>query len=308
MRQSSLRRFPFLPVSVAALVAAVAVAACGRAGESLPTVIGPFDSVAALPPPLDLRFKGVGKFSAGVDLEHTVTLGSSGSLLDFFFYGAAGSPLEIGTGLCAPGSCGWPFDVYALPRGLPWVETAYLPGLLAELPAVLDTAPSDTLIMSLDVEPAESLYATAVFIVPDSRGYRLTSGVVPLAGLQAAATAEAAQRRVITALAFDSGSVRYLSYAWRYDSAAGYEAKVATATFTGLGPAAQALGAGGYVVTAFGGDSADGFVLVGTRVRGDSTPRAVLVNPSQDLNLAGYAPVAYALEAPPGTSWLVVEK
>ncbi len=112
----------------------------------------------------------------GLDLEHTVTLGSSRSPLDLFFHGAAGSPLEIGTGLCAPGSCAWPFDVYALPRGLPWVETAYLPGLLAELPAVLDTAPSDTLIMSLDVEPAESLYATAVFVVPDSRGYRLGAG------------------------------------------------------------------------------------------------------------------------------------
>ena len=93
----------------------------------------------------------------------------------------------------------------------------------------------------------------------------VTERSVPLGELQAASI-EATAKRVITAVTFDSGQVRYLSYAWDHDTSQGYDAKVIEATLRTAGAAAQSLAAAGYVVAALGGDPTDGFVLVfGTR-------------------------------------------
>jgi hypothetical protein len=59
-----------------------------------------------------------------------------------------------------------------------------------------------------------------------------------------------------------------------------------TATLDGVGAAAMNLGAQGYIITALGGDNTNGFLLVGTRVHGDTMPRPVLVVvPTTDADL-----------------------
>ena len=60
---------------------------------------------------------------------------------------------------------------------------------------------------------------------------------------------------------------------------------------------AQQLAGQGYIITAMGGTAADGILLVGTRVHGDTMPRPIMViDVPQDggpaiLNQLGYAVV-----------------
>ena len=53
--------------------------------------------------------------------------------------------------------------------------------------------------------------------------------------------------------------------------------QTATATFDTVSSVAQQLAADGYIITAMGGTAADGILLVGTRVQGDTTPRPMLI-------------------------------
>jgi|HubBroStandDraft_1064217.scaffolds.fasta_scaffold138407_2 hypothetical protein len=66
-----------------------------------------------------------------------------------------------------------------------------------------------------------------------------------------------------------------------------------------VGDAAMALAASGYIITAFGGTGDNGFLLVGTRVQGDTTPRPPVVNPENigEMLLEGYAVVGYVSNA-----------
>jgi hypothetical protein len=138
----------------------------------------------------------------------------------------------------------------------------------------------------------------------------LAPHLVAPANLQAAATQEAAHSRVITAVSFLGGQVMYLSYAWQHDSTTLYDAQVSMATLDSVGTAAQALAASGYTITALGGDSADGFVVVGTRVHGVTTPRTIRLNtggfPPPIAGLKGYAVVGYVVTADSAT--LIGEK
>jgi hypothetical protein len=109
---------------------------------------------------------------------------------------------------------------------------------------------------------------------------------------------------VITAISFDScGDVDFLAYAWQSDTTTIYEVKVVTATLDGVGAAATSLGADGYIITALGGNPTNGFLLVGTRVQGDSMPRPVLVvvpRTQRELNMllrSGDAVVGYLINS-----------
>jgi hypothetical protein len=61
---------------------------------------------------------------------------------------------------------------------------------------------------------------------------------------------------------------------------------------------ASALAQQGYILTAIGGDTTNGFLLVGTRVQGDTMPRPfkAVTTPTEDVNALlwsqGYALVA----------------
>jgi hypothetical protein len=80
-----------------------------------------------------------------------------------------------------------------------------------------------------------------------------------------------------------------------------YETKVSVATFDTVPSEAANLAAQGYIITAFGGSPDDGFVLIGTRVKGDSLPRPLrsVLEGQQDTQLwqPGYAIVAVLQDA-----------
>jgi hypothetical protein len=90
-----------------------------------------------------------------------------------------------------------------------------------------------------------------------------------------------------------------------------YETEVITATFDTVGSAASELAADGYILTALGGNVDDGFLLIGSRVKGDTLPRPLLVVPQGEQNSelwqAGYAIVGCLIDAD-GTETFIGEK
>jgi hypothetical protein len=82
---------------------------------------------------------------------------------------------------------------------------------------------------------------------------------------------------VITAVGVNAGTVVYLSYGWEQDTSAAYEAKVIAATFGTTARDATNLARSGYIITAVGGNLTDGYLLVGTRVRGQAAPRPLKI-------------------------------
>jgi hypothetical protein len=99
---------------------------------------------------------------------------------------------------------------------------------------------------------------------------------------QAAASQDGANSRVITDVSWDNGPIFYRSYGWGKDTTTVYAVQTATATFDNVISVAQQLAADGYIITAIGGTAADGLLLVGTRIQGDSEPRSILATNSVD--------------------------
>jgi hypothetical protein len=125
--------------------------------------------------------------------------------------------------------------------------------------------------------------------------------------LQAVAAQEGTLSHVITAVSFNAGNVTYFSYAWQSDPSTVYEAQVVMATFATLGTTATTLGQAGYIITALGGNGTDGFVLVGTRVKGNTAARPMLVGTAgspeqQQIFNQGYAVVGYIVQNSAGVS------
>jgi hypothetical protein len=81
-----------------------------------------------------------------------------------------------------------------------------------------------------------------------------------------------------------------------------YETNVQTAAYNNIGDAATTLANSGYIITAFGGNGTDGYILVGTRVKGDSIPRPILVSPDASVSIQGYARVGWAVNTVSGSN------
>jgi hypothetical protein len=303
-----------------ALVVALAAAACGGA-DNAGHPVAPVPPDTGLTPPdtisFDLRFKGI-----GVLTDDSVLPGGGDFLCTDAVcespggFAGSGTPMEIGSGLCDPGGtggCGWQFQTYALPPGVGGLEVVYRGDFLTRLGSVLDSAvTTDTVITGLDLEPVDGVFAVSQYATTLKGGYNRAHHVVALGGLQSAATQAGAQARVITAVSFDSGQVHYVSYGWKLAPTAIYETQVATATAATISSVAQSLGGSGYFITAVGGEPTDGFVLVGTRVRGVTTPRVVQVL-TVDVSVSGPftvpsgAIVGYITIDPPNTLTFIVE-
>lgn len=132
-----------------------------------------------------------------------------------------------------------------------------------------------------------------------SLGYAPKNREVALSALQAAATQEGMAGRVITAVSYDSGLVRYVSYGWQKAASDVYDAQVSTATYSTVASESQALAGAGYIITAFGGDSANGYMIIGTRAHGVTTPHSILVQ--NEVGAAGYTVVAAFDAIQPGS-------
>lgn len=236
------------------------------------------------PPQLgDLRFKDVDAFPLGVaawGLHTNINGGMTES-----YTNAIGTPLQIGwPGPAVPNSnsadVGWFFNVGGLPIGAPERTTTYQSGLLANFQSDLASMKDpNTIISSLDFSAGQNAYAVELIKVATRGGYSLGSQTLSPGALQSEATREGSVGRVITAISLNSGQATYISYGWQGDPSTVYEASVTTATVDTLSSIASNLAQQGYIITAFGGNDTDGFLLVGTRVKGDTTPRPLWVPP-----------------------------
>ena len=245
----------------------------------------------------DLRFQQVdapstvnGWGNSGVGLS-TFLLGRSAQ--DFFpsigtpFYvGSAGNcgatPVTNGTG------CSWAFTEvpFTVSSSNPTLLAGYGSDLFDNFQADLQNpawpsfgngaspASAASVITSLDLEPANALFAIAWIQSAQQTGFEPVQNTVTAANLQAAATQEGASSRVITAISNNAGEITYLSYGWQSDTATLYETQVVTTSPTDAPTAAASLAAQGFIITATGlADSSGNVLLVGTRVQGDTMAR-----------------------------------
>lgn len=235
----------------------------------------------------DLRFQQVdaistrdlylGYMSTGIVGNTAMTWGDYGAPLRLTPLGHCGGDVTL--------NCAWFFNLFQSPAtGL---TTGYQPGLLSNLQNDVSALPANTVVTSLDLEPANNAYA--ISLVKSSTGGSFTpmtiQSVLP-ADFQTVASQQAALGRVITAVGFNGGLVLYLSYGWQSDLASVYEAQVVTATLATIPAQASALAQQGYILTAVGGDTTNGFLVVGTRVQGDTMPRPlrIVTSPAEDVN------------------------
>jgi hypothetical protein len=162
-------------------------------------------------------------------------------------------------------------------------------------------ASAASVITSLDLEPANILFAVSWIQSAQQTGFELLQNTVTAANLPAAATQEGASSRVITAASNNAGEITYLSYGWQADTATIYEAQVVTASPTDAPTAAANLAAQGFIITATGlADSSGNVVLVGTRVQGDTMARPFVAaqgsSAIQAMTRQGYANVAVIVD------------
>ncbi|MFP5208064.1 MAG: immunoglobulin domain-containing protein [Acidobacteriota bacterium] len=248
-------------------------------------------------------------------------IGTSGNIvygMQKSYPDAVGTPLLIGShAVCYPGvdyDCSWSFDAYYLPSGMPSLNMTYKSGAYSNFTSDLQSiAAPNRIIMSLDLEPANKAYAIAYVETTQSGGfdYRLES--VPVPDVASTVAADGANGRIVTTLSIDhaTGLVDLISYGWQGDTTTAYETKTTiagagdvgdTAITQDVGNAAISLAAGGYVISAVGGNDTDGYVLVGTRVRGDTMPRPLAITvgmtttPATNPDSAYYTEVFYVDE------------
>jgi len=180
--------------------------------------------------------------------------------------------------------------------------------------------PKDGLVIrSLDVEAANNAYAIACITSSSVTGFVPSLQHMQVSDLQAFATSEGLKSRVVTALSLDSATTAYVfSYGWANDPGSVYEATVAPVTLDTVASVAQRLASQGYVLTAFGagGNPVFGWLLVGTRLQGNTAARPIFVStyyrPSDDLYYSkGYVDVVTIYDNPtpsPSTTtriWIV---
>jgi hypothetical protein len=73
--------------------------------------------------------------------------------------------------------------------------------------------------------------------------------------------------------------------------------------------AATNLDAAGYIITGFGGNTFNGYVMVGTRINGNARPRPLqVVQLTDSLPSQGYVQVAFVSDASSGRNTFIFEK
>jgi len=276
------------------------VTGCGSGGTNMVAPPPPVPDTDKTPAPqhaaFDLRFKGVGVLSSTVDEAHTNIDVGTRSQFSRFFLNASGTPLELGQNACSPVECVWFEDTYALPAAIDSLTVNYTGSIVSRLSELTDTLATDTVITSLDVERSIGVYGVSEYITDTLGGYRAAQSILAAPDFASAVSADGAAGRVVTALSFDDDSVRYVSYAWANAAGASYDTQVDTATIASIPTMAQALVDAGYVITAFGGNATNGFLLVGTRVHGSSAAHTLIVSAAPGTNLTGYAVVGYVVD------------
>ncbi|WP_158794616.1 hypothetical protein [Granulicella sp. L60] len=136
-------------------------------------------------------------------------------------------------------------------------------------------------------------------------GSQTTIPAATTAQLQTAATQAGQHSQVITAVSSDLGKIVYFSYSWQGDTSP-YDVTVAAVTFPNVASTISSFAQQGYILTAMtpSADSTGNFILIGTRVQGDSIPRLFMTAAPATfatLTQQGYAIVAVLNDTSTGT-------
>jgi len=251
--------------------------------------------VGGLHPPKagDLRFKDVDAFPIALQAnqESSILGGMTAT-----FQNMVGTPLELsGLEPNVPMDSAWSYVVFNLPDGAPGRKTIYQSDSLANFQSdFIALTPSNSLVASLDFCTGPSDFAWEVVQTSTTGGFLPNSQTLLPADLQVAAVQEGRASRVITAVTMNAGQATYVSYGWQSDTSTVYESSVVTATVYTVSSVATNLAQQGYIITAIGGNTSDGFILVGTRVQGETTPRSLVVWTSTATTIGrGYACVGH---------------
>jgi hypothetical protein len=190
-----------------------------------------------------------------------------------------------------PEACAWFLNVQPLPFNVSGLNMIYSSDELSRFSSDLAALDTHTVITSLDIESVDDLYAISEIQSVQTGGFSFSVQTVAPANFQAVATQLGAQAQVITAVSFDVGQITYVAYSWTQDPSTVYEVQTASATFDQIPTVAMNLASQGYIITAFGaGDGAtNGFLFVGTRVKGDTLPRPIFAPVTTQSNTDGFA-------------------
>ena len=208
-------------------------------------------------------------------------------------YNALGSGLSMGSSVeCypnIPGDCGWDASDQFLitPTGysMHYLAQGYLYSTFAS--NLESSAAPDLVFTSLDIEPSNFEYAVSWVQTTQPGGFDcrldpiVPSGTGQQSQIQAQASLDGTQSRIVTAVSFDTeGGANLISYGWQGDTTTVYEALTTLVppvnnVVAAVTTAATTLASQGYFISAFGGDDIQGYILVGMRVQGDSYPRPI---------------------------------
>lgn len=227
---------------------------------------------------------------------------------------AYGTPLSVGVSCAGPtgvtGNCFYAYETYYLPQNVTSLSLVYQTDYYSNFNSNLSAVPAGNCVVnSLDFEQSYDAYGLSWQCSDAVSGFDMASHTILPSSFQTAATQEGAQSRVITALSFDAGNLTYLSYGWQSDASTVYEVDAEPATLDNFQTVASNLALNGYILTAIGGEMTDGLLLVGTRLKGNTTPRPMrfqsFVNPPLvQLNIEGYAIVGLVNTPAGDTIWI----
>jgi hypothetical protein len=212
------------------------------------------------------------------------------------FPGAMGSPLEVGSSaVCTAGvayDCGWNFFVDYLPQSQDGFTMFYQGRPYEDFDHDLDAiAGANVVLTSLDFESANDSYAMAWVSTNQTGGFDYRREVVSPAEVESTVAQDAAQSRIITAVSFDAnGQANLFSYGWTGDATTVYESHTVIAASADVASAATDLANDGYSISAFGGNDANGYLLIGTRVKGDTLPRPMTIASTTGTTTVGTVP------------------
>jgi hypothetical protein len=199
---------------------------------------------------------------------------------------AVGTPLEMGStfGCSQITSCAWGFSFQFLTPPLTGLNMWYKGGNYSDFASDLQSiVASNVVITSLDFEAAADAYGVSWVQTAQPGGFDYRQEIVPIGDVAATVAQDADQSRIVTAVTFDpSGQAVLVSYGWQGDTQTVYETQTAIVSPSNtiaadVISAATSLSGAGYIISAFGGDDTNGYLLIAIRVKGDTMPRPILI-------------------------------
>jgi hypothetical protein len=249
-----------------------------------------------------------GLFNASAGGSGVVSVEGSGDYAKESVPNGLGSPLSVGSSACGVsdgnGVCGWAFEYQFLPSPMAGLSMCYQPGSYSTYQEDLQSYAAPNIVFtSLDLEPVEGFYAVSWVQTTQPGGFDsredtlIPPGANQQAQIQAQATLDGSESRIVTAVSFDaSGNAVLISYGWTGDTTTAYEAQTTLVPASEVLSTATNLAGQGYFISAFGGNDTDGYILVGMRVKGDGLPRPIVSSTPIPTTMPYYSPVLYLYE------------